>query len=331
MQQYGIARFCALSGDVLYWRSVRAALRARQADKAKEHTSMDIGFIGLGEMGGAMAERALKAGHSVRVWNRSRDKTRALADQGASVVDTPEQAFAGDAAFSMLADDTALRSVLVDGGLLKHAPKGLVHVNMATISAALATELAELHAQHGVAYVAAPVLGRPDVAAAGKLNILAAGASEAIDRAQPVLDALGQKTWRVGSEPQHANVLKLAANFMLASAIESFGEAAALVSGHGIESQTLLDVITNSLFPGPVYQGYGKMIAERRYEPALFKARLGLKDVRLAIAAGDAVNVPLPVASVVRDNLVDALAHGDGEKDFAVLGQVAARRAGRES
>jgi len=146
---------------------------------------------------------------------------------------------------------------------------------------------------------------------------------------QPVLDALGQKTWRVGSEPQHANVLKLAANFMLASAIESFGEAAALVSGHGIEAQTLLDVITNSLFPGPVYQGYGKMIAERRYEPALFKARLGLKDVRLAIAAGDAVNVPLPVASVVRDNLVDALAHGDGDKDFAVLGQVAARRAGR--
>jgi 3-hydroxyisobutyrate dehydrogenase-like beta-hydroxyacid dehydrogenase len=313
---------------MLYWRSGRAPSRARRANKAKEHASMDIGFIGLGEMGGAMASNVLKAGHTVRVWNRSRDKTRALADQGATVVDTPEQAFAGDAAFSMLADDNALRSVLVDGGLLKHAPKGLVHVNMATISAALASELAELHAQHGVAYVAAPVLGRPDVAAAGKLNILAAGASDAIDRVQPVLDAIGQKTWRVGSEPQHANVLKLAANFMLASAIESFGEAAALVTGHGIEAQTLLDVITNSLFPGPVYQGYGKMIAERRYEPALFKARLGLKDVRLAIAAGDAVNVPLPVASVVRDNLVDALAHGDGEKDFAVLGQVAARRAG---
>ncbi|MDR5737255.1 MULTISPECIES: NAD(P)-dependent oxidoreductase [unclassified Caballeronia] len=321
MQQYGIGRRCVLRGVVLYWRD--------SGQRIAERISMDIGFIGLGEMGSAMASNALKAGHSVRVWNRSRDKTRALADQGASVVDTPEQAFAGDAAFSMLADDNALRSVLIDGGLVKHAPKGLVHVNMATISAALAVELAELHAQHGVAYVAAPVLGRPDVAAAGKLNILAAGADADIDRVQPVLDALGQKTWRVGQAPQHANVLKLAANFMLASAIETVGEAAALVTGHGIEAQAFLDVITNSLFPGPVYAGYGKMIAERRYEPALFKARLGLKDVRLAIAAGDAVNVPLPVASVVRDNLVDALAHGDGEKDFAVLGQVAARRAGR--
>ncbi len=172
---------------------------------------------------------------------------------------------------------------------------------MATISAAFAVELAELHKQHGVAYVAAPVLGRPDVAAAAKLNILAAGADADIGRVQPVFDVLGQETWRVGHEPQHANVLKLAANFMLASAIEAFGEAAALVDGHGLPAQTLLDVITNSLFPGPVYAGYGKMIAERRYEPAMFKARLGLKDVRLAIAAGDAVNVPLPVASVVRD------------------------------
>jgi 3-hydroxyisobutyrate dehydrogenase-like beta-hydroxyacid dehydrogenase len=229
----------------------------------------------------------------------------------------------------MLADDAALRSVLIDGGLLQHAPKGLVHVNMATISAAFSAELTALHAQHGVAYVAAPVLGRPDVAAAGKLNILAAGASDAIDRVQPVFDAIGQKTWRVGDTPQHANVLKLAANFMLASAIETFGEAAALVSGHGIDAHAFLDIITSTLFPGPVYQGYGTMIAERRYEPALFKARLGLKDVRLAMAAADAVDTPLPIASLLRDNLIDAVAHGGGDKDFAVLGEVAARRAGR--
>jgi 3-hydroxyisobutyrate dehydrogenase-like beta-hydroxyacid dehydrogenase len=313
-----------LRNGVLYLRSSFL----QRFGQAKEH-DMDIGFIGLGEMGGAIASNALKAGHTVRVWNRSRDRTKALADQGASVVDTPEQAFAGDAAFSMLADDAALRSVLIDGGLLKHAPKGLVHVNMATISAALAAELAELHAQHGVAYVAAPVLGRPDVAAAGKLNILAAGADEAIERVQPVFDAIGQKTWRVGREPQHANVLKLAANFMLASAIETFGEAAALVSGHGIEPQSFLDIIANTLFPGPVYQGYGKMIAERRYEPALFKARLGLKDVRLALAAAEAVDTPLPIGSLLRDSLIDAIAHGGGDKDFAVLGEVAIRRAGR--
>jgi 3-hydroxyisobutyrate dehydrogenase-like beta-hydroxyacid dehydrogenase len=290
---------------------------------------MDIGFIGLGEMGSAMAGNALKAGHTVRVWNRSAGRTKVLAEQGASIVDAPGQAFSGDAVFSMLADDAALRSVLIDGGLLKHAPKGLVHVNMATISAAFSAELSGLHAQHGVAYVAAPVLGRPDVAAAGKLNILAAGASDAIDRVQPVFDAIGQKTWRVGDTPQHANVLKLAANFMLASAIETFGEAAALVSGHGIDAHAFLDIITSTLFPGPVYQGYGKMIAERRYEPALFKARLGLKDVRLAMAAAEAVDTPLPIASLLRDNLIDAVAHGGGDKDFAVLGEVAARRAGR--
>jgi 3-hydroxyisobutyrate dehydrogenase-like beta-hydroxyacid dehydrogenase len=300
----------------------------RIARQSKEN-GMDIGFIGLGEMGSAMAANALKAGHTVRVWNRSPERAKPLADQGATVVDTPNEAFAGDAAFSMLADDAALRAVLIDGALLKHAPRGLVHVNMATVSAALAEELAGLHAQHGVAYVAAPVLGRPDVAAAGKLNIIAAGPAEAIDRVQPVFDAIGQKTWRVGTDPRHANVMKLAANFMLAAAIESFGEAAALVSGHGVEAHAFLDLIANTIFPGPVYQGYGKMIAERRYEPALFKARLGLKDIGLAIAAADAVNTPMPVASVVRDNLVDAVAHGGGDKDFAVLGEVAARRAAR--
>ena len=290
---------------------------------------MDIGFIGLGSMGGAMALNALKAGHTVRVWNRSADATKALAEQGASVVTSPDDAFAGDAVFSMLADDAALRAVLIDSGVLKRAPKGLVHVNMATISVAFCEELASLHAHHGVMYVAAPVLGRPDVAAAGKLNIVAAGADEAIERVQPIFDVIGQKTWRVGTTPQHASVFKLAANFMLASAIETTSEAASLMTGHGIDPHTFLDVITNTLFPGPVYQGYGRMIADNRYEPALFKARLGLKDVRLALAAGDAVNVALPVASLVRDNLVDVLAHGDGDKDLAVLGKVAARRAGR--
>lgn len=289
---------------------------------------MDIGFIGLGEMGVAMVENILKAGHQVRVWNRSPERAAGLAAVGAQVVHSPAQAFAGDAVFSMLADDAALRAV-IDAQLLEHAPRGLIHVNMATISVALAEELAHAHASRGLNYVAAPVLGRPDVAAAGKLTIVAAGPAEAIDRVQPVFDAIGQKTWRIGSLPQQANVMKLAANFMLASAVETLGEAATLITGHGVAMQDFLDVITSGLFPGPVYQGYGKMIAEQRYEPALFKARLGLKDVRLALAAADAVSTPLPVASVVRDSLIDAIAHGDGEKDFAVLGQVSARRAGR--
>ncbi|MGA7779124.1 MAG: NAD(P)-dependent oxidoreductase [Paraburkholderia sp.] len=289
---------------------------------------MDIGFIGLGEMGAVIVENILKVGHQVRVWNRSPERAAVLAAAGAQVVDSPAQAFAGDAVFSMLADDAALRAV-IDAQLLEHAPRGLIHVNMATISVALAEELAHAHASRGLNYVAAPVLGRPDAAAAAKLTIVAAGPAEAIDRVQPVFDAIGQKTWRIGSLPQQANVMKLAANFMLASAVEALGEAATLITSHGVGMQDFLDVITNGPFPGPIYQGYGKMIAEQRYEPALFKARLGLKDVRLALAAADAVSVPMPVASVVRDSLIDAIAHGDGEKDFAVLGAVSARRAGR--
>jgi 3-hydroxyisobutyrate dehydrogenase-like beta-hydroxyacid dehydrogenase len=289
---------------------------------------MDIGFIGLGEMGTAMVQNMLKAGHTVRVWNRSRERAQPLVAAGAKVVDSVAEAFAGDAVFSMLADDAALRAV-VDAALLEQAPRGLIHVNMATISVALAEELAQAHAARGLQYVAAPVMGRPDVAAAGKLTIMAAGPAEAIDRVQLVLDSIGQKTWRVGTLPQQANVMKLAANFMLAAAVETLGEAASLVTGYGVATQDFLDVVTAGIFPGPVYQGYGKMIAERRYEPALFKARLGLKDVRLALAAADAVSTPLPVASLVRDSLIEAIAHGDGEKDFAVLGEVSARRAGR--
>jgi 3-hydroxyisobutyrate dehydrogenase-like beta-hydroxyacid dehydrogenase len=290
---------------------------------------MDIGFIGLGHMGEPLAANLQKAGHRLRIWNRSQASAQRLAAQGAQIATTPEEALGCGIVFSMLADDAAIRSVLIDSGILARTANGSVHVNMSTISVAFAQELAAQHEKLGIDYIAAPVLGRPDVAAAGKLNILAAGPAAAIDRVQPLFDVLGQKTWRLGEIAAHANVVKLAANVLLASAVETIAETATFVAAHGVAAADLLQIVCNSTFPGPVYQGYGKMIAERRYEPALFKARLGLKDVRLAIAAGDAVNVPLPVASVVRDNLVDALAHGDGEKDFAVLGQVAARRAGR--
>lgn len=206
---------------------------------------MDIGFIGLGEMGAAMVANMLKAGHSVRVWNRSAEKAQPLVGLGAQVVGSPAEAFTGDAVFSMLADDAALHDV-ISASLLEHAPRGLIHVNMATISVSLAEQLATAHASRGVHYVAAPVMGRPDVAAAGKLTIVAAGPAEAIDRVQPVFDSIGQKTWRIGSLPQQANVVKLAANFMLAAAVESLGEASALLGGHGVAMQDFLDVITNS-------------------------------------------------------------------------------------
>jgi 3-hydroxyisobutyrate dehydrogenase-like beta-hydroxyacid dehydrogenase len=294
---------------------------------------MNIGFIGLGNMGSAIAGRLLQAGHALRVWNRSAEPARRLAERGAQVAATAEEAFRGDVVFSMLSDDEVTRSVLVDSGVLARATPGetCLHVNMATISAALGDELAERHRERGVGYVAAPVLGRPDVAAAGKLTVLLAGPRQSVESVQPLLEGtIGQKFWRFGERASQANVVKLAVNFMLAAAIESMGEAAALTAGYGIEVRDLFELIGQSLFPGPVYEGYGRLIADGRFEPAGFKARLGLKDVRLALAAAEAVTTPMPLGSLIRDSMLEALARGEGDKEFGVvLGRAAMRRAGR--
>ncbi|MFZ0501913.1 MAG: NAD(P)-dependent oxidoreductase [Steroidobacteraceae bacterium] len=294
---------------------------------------MDIGFIGLGNMGAAIAGRLLEAGHSLRVWNRSPEPARLLAERGAQVTATAEEAFRGDVVFSMLSDDQVTRAVLLDSGVVARATPAAtrLHVNLATISAALGDELAQRHGERGVGYVAAPVLGRPDVAAAGKLTVLVAGPSQVVESILPLLEGtVGQKVWRFGERASQANVVKLAVNFMLAAAIESMGEAAALTEGYGVGARELFELIGQSLFPGPVYQGYGRLIAERRFEPAGFKARLGLKDVRLALAAAEAVTTPMPVGSVIRDSMLEALARGEGEKEFGVvLGRAAMRRGGR--
>ncbi len=294
---------------------------------------MNIGFIGLGNMGSAIAGRLLAAGHALRVWNRSPEPARRLAERGAQIAATPEEAFRGDVVFSILSDDQVTRAVLIDSGVLARATPAAtrIHVNMATISAALGDELAERHGERGIGYVAAPVLGRPDVAAAGKLTVLAAGPRETVDFVQPLLEGtVGQKVWRFGERASQANVVKLAVNFMLAAAIESMGEAAALTAGYGIEARELFELIGQSLFPGPVYQGYGRLIADGRFEPAGFKARLGLKDVRLALAAAEAVTTPMPVGSLIRDSMLEALARGEGDKEFGVvLGRAAMRRGGK--
>ncbi|MGH8201579.1 MAG: NAD(P)-dependent oxidoreductase [Steroidobacteraceae bacterium] len=294
---------------------------------------MNIGFIGLGNMGAAVAGRLLDAGHTLRVWNRSPEPARRLAERGAQIAATAEEAFRGDVVFSMLSDDQVMRAVLLDSGVLDRASSGAtrLHVNLATISVALADELAQRHGERGVGYVAAPVLGRPDVAAAGKLTILLAGPRQTVEAVQPLLEGtVGQKVWRFGERASQANVVKLAVNFLLAAAVESMGEAAALTTGYGVEPRELFELIGQSLFPGPVYQGYGRLIAEGRFEPAGFKARLGLKDVRLALAAAEAVTTPMPVGSLVRDSMLEALARGEGDKEFGVvLGRAAMRRAGR--
>jgi len=289
---------------------------------------MNVAFIGLGAMGKAMAANLIKAGHSVRVWNRSRGPVDELASQGARPLANAHDAFAGDAVLSMLADDDALRSVIDEGRVLEGTPPGLVFVNMATISIALARELTNLCRTRGVGYVAAPVFGRPDAAAAGKLHVVVAGDATAIAKVEPLLNAIGQRSWPVGNDPYRANVVKLAGNFMIASALATMGQAVALAEGSGMGGVDLLDVLTNAVFTAPLYKNYAAAIAEKRYHPPGFKLALGLKDVRLALAAGESVHAPLSIASVLRDDFLDAIAHGQADLDWSSVAEVSRRRAG---
>jgi 3-hydroxyisobutyrate dehydrogenase-like beta-hydroxyacid dehydrogenase len=291
---------------------------------------MRIGFIGLGGMGQGIAANLLAAGHQLTVWNRSPGPAEALRAKGARIAASPAETLAGEVLVSMLADDAATRAVLLDSAALQSAAPGLLHLSMATLSLDFVAELLALHRQAGIGYLAAPVFGRTDVAAAGKLNIIAAGDPALLARAQPLLDVVGQKTWPVGEDPLQANVVKLAGNFMIASAIEAMGEASALVRGHGVEPAAMLEILTSTLFAAPIYQNYGKQLVERRFEPAAFKLALGLKDVNLALAAGQARHVPMPFASVLRDNLTEAVARGDGGLDWVALGQHAQARAGQD-
>ncbi|MBH3079333.1 NAD(P)-dependent oxidoreductase [Serratia sp. JKS000199] len=298
---------------------------------------MKIGFAGLGGMGSAMAANLVKAGFALTVWNRSPQAAQPLVSAGAQQAERPEQLADADVLITMLADDAATQQVVVDSGLLQRMKPGALHINMATISVELAQRLTALHAEHGIGYLAAPVLGRVDVAAAGKLNILAAGDSELLKQAQPLFDALGQKTWHFGADPAQANVVKIATNFTLASAIEAMAEGSAieamaegsaLVRNYGVSGADYLQMLSGTVFAAPAYQGYGALIAAEKYSPAGFRLALGLKDVGLALAAGADSHTPMPFAGVLKDNFLDAMAQGDADLDWAALAKVAARRAG---
>ena len=288
---------------------------------------MKVGFIGLGAMGRAMASNLIAAGHVVTVWNRSAEACAPLVSLGAKMASTPDRAAQGEVLCSMLANDQAVREVFLDGGLLDAMDHGTVHVNHATISVALARELVVEHEKRGLEYVAAPVFGRPDMAAAAKLNILVAGSAARVEQVRPLLEAMGSRIWPLGDAPERANVAKIAGNFMLASAIESMAEATALTRAYGVSAADFLEVMTNTLFAAPAYQGYAKLIAEQRFKPAGFPLSLGFKDVGLAQAAAESARVPLPFAGVLRDSLLEAMAAGDEELDWSALALVAARRA----
>ncbi len=290
---------------------------------------MDVGVIGLGAMGLPVARNLLKGGHRVTVYNRTRERAQELAADGAHIVDTPYAACQSEVVISMLSDDRAVEGVVLDDdhfipSLLPHT----IHVSMATISAALAERLQHAHIQAGRQYVSAPVFGRPDAAAAAKLFIVAAGAKDAVDRCAPAFESIGQRTFFVGENPAVANLIKIMGNFMIASMIESFGEAFATLRSYDVEPDTFLEVMTNTIFTGPAHKNYGAVIANERYSPAGFKLPLGLKDVNLALEAAGANSVPMPTASLIHDQLVSAMARGYGEMDWAVIAQVAAENAG---
>src|SRR2546425_12256796 len=280
---------------------------------------MDIGFIGIGSMGAAMVPNLVKAGHRVSVWNRTLAATKAL--ENVTVLTSPAAAFENDAVVTMLSDDTAVRSVIIDSGALASARKDYVHVMMSTISLALVEELEELHHREGIAYVAAPVFGVPAVAAKAQLNILVAGNAGAVATVQPLLDAMGQKTWHLGDDPKHANVAKIAGNLMITLAIEAMGEATALTESYGLKAVDFLEVVTNTMFASPSYQRYGGNIAHNSYEPG-FKLTLGLKDVNLALEAAKAKQALLPAAEIVRETMLEAVEQGLGSKDWSALAKV---------
>jgi 3-hydroxyisobutyrate dehydrogenase-like beta-hydroxyacid dehydrogenase len=289
---------------------------------------MRIGFIGLGDMGLAMAENLRRAGHELSVYNRTRARADALS--AVRVAATPREAADGvEVLITMLADDAAVEQVLLgDQGAAYGLAPNAVHTGMSTISHALTRRLAAEHSSRGQRYVAAPVFGRPDAARAAKLWIVAAGPADAIDRCRPLFEAMGQGVEVVGEDPASAAVIKIAGNFLLAAAIEALGEAYALVRKHGVEPARLLEIVNGRLLRSPVYENYGKLVAEERFEPPGFRLRHGLKDARLALAAGEDVAAPLPIASLVRDHYLTAMSLGWGDMDWAALAKVSAVAAG---
>ena len=290
---------------------------------------MKLGFIGLGRMGAAMAANLLKAGHEVSVFNRSPGRSGPLIELGAHQAASVQEACGGDAVITMLADDGAAYSVAFGpGGVLTHLRKGAIHVSMSTISVALSKHLAEAHAQAGQRYIAAPVFGRPDMAAAARLYIVVAGDPATIDACQPLFRAMGQKTFPIGTDPEAANLVKLSGNFLLASTIEALGEAVALIGKAGIDRQAYIELLTSTVFNAPAYKTYGSLIAQGQFEPAGFAAPLGYKDIRLALAAAETLRVPMPLGSLLHDRFLRLLAQGGEHLDWSAVGGLAAQDAG---
>ncbi len=293
---------------------------------------MKIGFTGLGMMGSGMARNLIKAGHTLVVFNRTRSRTQELAQLGATVAANPGEAAAdAEVLITMLADDHALEdAILGPGRALQSLQVGSVHVGMSTISVAMSRRLQAAHRERQQHYVAAPVFGRPEAAEAAKLFVVAAGPTEQIQRCQALFDVMGQKTFVLSEDAPAANVVKLTGNFLISTVIESMAEAVSLVRKSGVDANKFLDVLTSSLFTAPVYKNYGGMIAANRFEPVGFKLPLGFKDNKLVLAAAEESAVPMPMASLIHDRFVSALAQGMSEDDWSAIARISFQDAGLE-
>jgi 3-hydroxyisobutyrate dehydrogenase-like beta-hydroxyacid dehydrogenase len=290
---------------------------------------MKVGFIGLGSMGLGMAANLVKAGHSVTVYNRTPEKARSLVEQGARHAADVADACQVEAVFTMLADDHALESVAFgEDGIVANLPSGAIHISSGTISVALADKLEAAHKSAEQRFVSAPVFGRPEAAAAAKLFVVAAGAAHDLNACQPLFDVIGQATYQFGDKPSRANLIKLSGNFLIASMIESLSEAMALVGKGGVDTKEYLNFLTSTLFNAPVYKTYGGLIAEKKFQHVGFAAPLGLKDIRLALAAGESLRVALPMADLIRNRFLTLLAHGGESLDWSAISTRAAEDAG---
>jgi 3-hydroxyisobutyrate dehydrogenase-like beta-hydroxyacid dehydrogenase len=290
---------------------------------------MKVGFIGLGQMGSGMAGNLLKAKHEVSIYNRTAGKTGDLVRLGAKAPGEISVVSMNDAVITMLANDAAVENVVFgNSGVLKSLPRNAVHISCSTISVTLSKRLAEAHEAAGQHFLAAPVFGRPDAAAAGKLFVVVAGKAGIIESCMPLFEAIGQKTFVMSETPEAANLVKLSGNFLIAAVIEALGEAIALVGKGGVDPQAYLELLTATLFNAPVYKTYGRLIVDDKFEPAGFAALLGQKDIRLALAAADALSVPMPLAGLIRDRFLTLVALGGETLDWSAIGALAARDAG---
>ena len=286
---------------------------------------MKVGFVGTGIMGAPMALNILKRGHQLTVYNRTREKTLPLREAGATVVASLEEIRDVEVLITVVADGPAERAILFESALIDLLPKHCVHMSSTTVGVDTARELAEAHGRHGRVYVAAPVLGRAvDMAAEGKLFVIAGGPDEGLARCEPLFAAVGQRTFKFGPNPVTAVAAKLAINFLVVSAIEAMSEAFALTEQYGVRPSDFYEFITGTLFGTPIYKAYGKLIEQNSFRPANFVVPLGLKDVKLALDAGERVNLAMPLANIARDHLIQALAQGYQDHDWSVIGRVVA-------